>query len=303
MSGEILTLVVLAAGTGTRYGGLKQLVGVGPGGETLMDYSVYDAVRAGFTRVAFVIRPDMETAFHAFAEGRYGEEISVSTTHQRLEDIPGGFVVPVGRAKPWGTAHATLAAEPAVSSPFVVVNADDFYGAPAFRTAAAFLGGAPSSVPPAWAIVGYRLRDTLSEAGGVSRAVCGTDTDGWLTTIEEVHGLAASGFGFTGTAEGRSILLQGDEPVSMNIWAFTPDVFGLLRRGLVSFLHQSDLEKSEYLLPTIVQDAIRAGEARVRVLEAGGSWYGMTYPADKPRVEAALLRLHREGHYPAALWT
>jgi len=302
MSGDGLTLVVLAAGLGSRYGGLKQLEAVGPGGETLMDYSVYDASVAGFGRVVFVIRPEMETAFRVFAQGRYGERVSVTTAHQRLDDIPSGFVVPVGRVKPWGTAHATLAAEAAVAEPFVVVNADDFYGASAFAAAAAFLREPPGT-PPVWALVGYRLRDTLSEAGGVSRAVCGTDTGGRLTTIEEVHEIAARGPDFTGLAEGRTLLLKGDEPVSMNIWAFTPEVFGLLRRGFVTFLHRPDLEKSEYLLPTHVQEAIRSGEARVQVLPAGSVWHGITHPADLPRVQAEMRRLHREGHYPPTLWT
>lgn len=303
MSGQGLTLVVLAAGLGSRYGGLKQLEAVGPGGETLMDYSVYDAARAGFTRVVFVIRPEMESAFRDFAQGRYGDRVAVSTAHQRLDDIPTGFVVPVGRVKPWGTAHATLAAESAVSGPFVVVNADDFYGASAFAAAAGFLNEEARGAPPAWALVGYRLRDTVSAAGGVSRAVCGTDTAGHLTTIEEVHDIAASAQGFTGRAEGRTLLLRGDEWVSMNIWAFTLDVFGLLRRGLVTFLHRSDLDRSEYLLPTIVQEAVRGGEARVQVLEAGSAWHGITHPADLARVQEVTRRLHREGRYPARLWT
>jgi hypothetical protein len=299
----VLTLVVLAAGMGSRFGGLKQLEAVGPGGETLMDYSVYDAARAGFSRVVFVIRPAMETAFRAFAEGRYAERVAVATAHQRLEDIPAGFTVPPGRAKPWGTAHAVLSAEQAIPGAFVVVNADDFYGQAAYAATAGFLRESEGKTPPAWAIAGYRLRDTLSESGGVSRAVCGTDASGWLTSIEEVHQLAASGLGFSGTGGGRTLLLRGDEPVSMNLWGFTREIFGLLRRNLAAFLHEADPVTGEFLLPTVVQDAIRTGEARVRVLEAGGSWHGITYPADLPGVREALRRLAAEGHYPPRLWT
>jgi hypothetical protein len=297
-----LTLVVLAAGMGSRYGGMKQLDGVGPAGETLMDYSVYDAVRAGFTRVVFVIRPEMEEAFHAFAAGRYGDQISVTTAHQRLDDLPGGYVVPVGRAKPWGTAHAVLAAEPGVTGPFAVVNADDFYGEPAYAAVAQFLQGAAGGTPPAWAVVGYRLRDTLSESGGVNRGVCHTDADGWLQGIEEVTDITVARDGYSGRAGPTLRHYDGREPVSMNMWAFTPEVFGLLRRGFVRFLHEEGLHRREYLLPTITQEAVHRGEARIRVLDAGSQWYGMTYPDDRPVVAAALRMLTTSGRYRSPLW-
>lgn len=299
---SIRTLVVLAAGLGSRYGGMKQLEAVGPAGETLMDYSVYDAVRAGFTRVVFVIRPEMEEAFHAFAAGRYGDRITVTTAHQRLDDLPGGHIVPVGRTKPWGTAHAVLAAEPGVTSPFAVVNADDFYGEPAFEAASRFLEDDAGGTPPAWAVVGYRLRDTLSEAGGVNRGVIHTDAAGWLAQIEEVTDIQVARDGYVGRAGAMLRHFDGREPVSMNMWAFTPDVFGLLRRGFVRFLHEEGLHRREYLLPTIAQEAVRHGEARIRVLEAGSQWHGMTYPDDRPVVAAALRMLTASGRYPSPLW-
>jgi hypothetical protein len=297
-----LTLVVLAAGMGSRYGGMKQLEGVGPAGETLMDYSVYDAVRAGFTRVVFVIRPEMETAFRAFATGRYGSQIGVTTAHQRLDDLPAGFVVPVERRKPWGTAHAVLAAEPGVTGPFVVVNADDFYGEPAYVAAARFLKTEAGGSPPAWAVVGYRLRDTLSEAGGVNRGVCHTDAQGWLQGIEEVLDIEVARDGYSGRAGATLRHFDGREPVSMNMWAFTPDVFGLLRGGFVEFLRNEGLERREYLLPTVAQEAVRHGEARIRVLDAGSQWHGMTYPDDRRVVAAALRMLTTSGRYPSPLW-
>ncbi len=303
MSDRPLTLVILAAGIGSRYGGMKQLESVGPSGETLLDYSVYDAVQAGFTRVVFVIRPSMEQAFHGFAQGRYGDRIAVTTAHQRLDDLPAGYIPPLTRTKPWGTAHAVLAAEPAVAGPFVVANADDFYGAAAFRASGRFLDEEAGGSPPVWALGGYRLRETLSEAGGVNRGVCRCDADGWLEQIEEVTDIVLAHDGYVGRAGATLRHFDGREPVSMNLWAFTPDVFGLLRRGFVAFLHSAGLERAEYLIPTIVQEAVRQGEARVRVLMPEARWHGMTYPADRPLVAAALRELVAAGVYPSPLWT
>lgn len=298
-----LTLVVLAAGMGSRYGGLKQLAAVGPAGETLMDYSLFDAARAGFTRAVFVIRPDMEEAFRAFAEGRFGEHMAIATVHQRLTDVPGGATVPAERAKPWGTAHAVLAAAGAVDGPFGVVNADDFYGRSAYEAAARFLLQEAGGDPPAWAVVGYRLADTLSEAGGVNRGVCRTDPHGWLTAIEEITGLVRRGHEVVGRAGGCQAVLGDDDPVSMNFWAFTPSIFTELRASFATFLAGPDLDSSEFLIPSVIQDAILATRGRVRVLASGARWIGMTYPADRPLLETELRVLVGAGAYPAPLWS
>lgn len=289
-------LVVLAAGMGSRYGGLKQLDPVGPGGATLMDYSVFDARRAGFRRVVFVIRPDMEEAFRPFVSARYESAIEVMTAHQRREDIPTGVSDPPERTKPWGTGQAVLAAEPHVNGPFAVINADDFYGRAAYDALAGFFRGSADDTA---ALVGYRLADTLSESGGVNRGVCKVSADGWLSGIEEMYEIRR---GPDGAISGRGSLPLTDRTlVSMNFWGFTPAVFGLLRRGFVEFFRTADLLKAEYLLPTEIGRAIQGGSARVRVLDAGSRWFGMTYPADRPAVTAAIGRLVSEGVYPERL--
>lgn len=289
-------LVVLAAGMGSRYGGLKQLDPVGPNGATLMDYSVFDARRAGFRRVVFVIRPDMEEAFRPFVSARYGSAIEVATAHQRRDDIPAGLANPPERTKPWGTGQAVLAAEAHVDGPFAVINADDFYGRAAYDALATFFAVSPDD---RYALVGYRLADTLSESGGVNRGVCKVSADGWLAGMEEMYEIRRdSGGTFTGRG---SLPLTDATLVSMNCWGFTPVVFDLLRRGFGEFFRTSDLLKGEYLLPTEINRAIQAGGARVRVLDAGSRWFGMTYPADRPTVSAAIHRLVAEGAYPERL--
>lgn len=289
------SLVLLAAGMGSRYGGMKQLEGVGPPPDrpTLMEYSLYDAHRAGFGEAVFVIRPDMVEAFPAFAR-RFERHIPWKVAVQRLEDVPRGFTVPRDRAKPWGTAHAVLAAASQVQGPFAVLNADDFYGARGFKALAELLAAPAPAAPPTYGIVGYRLRDTLSEAGAVNRGVCRTDADGWLLRIEEVLDIRRGPSGPVG--------LDGDALVSMNLWGFTPAVFDLLRKSFAAFLASGNLVKREFLLPTIIQGAIEGGAVRVRVLDAGSRWFGMTYPADRPAVEAALRDLVARGEYPERLW-
>lgn len=281
---------------GSRYGGLKQLDPVGPNGATLMDYSVFDARRAGFGKVVFVIRPDMEEAFRPFVSERYGSAIDVATAHQRREDIPAGVNAPPERTKPWGTGQAVLAAEPEVSGPFAVINADDFYGCAAYAGLAGFFG---SSKDDTFALVGYRLSDTLSESGGVNRGVCKVTSDGWLDGIEETYEIQRRPDG--GYAGRGSLPLDDRTLVSMNFWGFTPAVFGLLRRGFADFFRSADLLKGEYLLPTEIDRAIHAGRVKVKVLDAGSRWFGMTYPADRPAVSAAIHRLVAEGAYPERL--
>jgi NDP-sugar pyrophosphorylase family protein len=287
---------------GSRYGGVKQLEEVGPGGATLMDYSIYDAVRAGFKKVVFIIRPDLEEAFRATILPRYAGKIEVATAHQRLDALPGEITIPAGREKPWGTGQAVLAAESAVGGPFVVANADDFYGAPAFAAAAEFFRSPPMERAALFALVGYRLSDTLSEHGAVNRGACRVDREGWLERVEEVYDIAPTAKGqLLGRGTNGHVTLAPDVLVSMNLWAFQPSIFPILRAGFVRFLPSADAKK-EFLLPAAVQEALDRKAARVRVLDAGSPWFGMTYPADRPRVEKAILTLVRFGVYPERLW-
>ena len=287
-------LVILAAGVGSRYGGPKQIEPLGPGDATLLDYSVYDARRAGFGRIVVVTRPELAAAF-----GR----IDATVALQRLDDVPGP--VPAGREKPWGTGHAVLAAASDVGGPFAVVNADDFYGRDAFiRAAGFFAAGHLGEASATFANIAYPLRDTLSAAGGVNRAVCRADGDGWLETVEEVVDIRHLGDGtYEGTdSRGRLVQVAADALVSMNLWVFTPAVFALLRRGFAEFLRQDTAGRSEFLISHAIRDAVRRGEARVRLVGTSGRWLGVTYPDDRPRVETALRQLVAAGEYPARLW-
>ena len=288
---------------GSRYGGIKQLDAAGPGGATLMEYSLYDARRVGFGDVVFVIRDDLAEPFAALAAARFGKHVSWRTVIQRLADVPAGVIVPTGRVKPWGTAHAVLAAAGEVRGPFAVLNADDFYGAEAFAALATFFRNHAQDRPPSWAVVGYRLRDTLSEAGVVNRGICRIGTDGWLESVEEVTGLEQSADGqYIGRGASGPRRLDGDALVSMNLWGFTTGIVDLLRDGFVEFFQTADVLAGEYLLPTVIHQAVRQGAARVRVLDPGSQWFGMTYPADRPRVAAALRQLVVAGLYPERLW-
>jgi hypothetical protein len=306
-----LTLVVLAAGLGTRFGGPKQLEPLGPASATLLDYSIYDARRAGFEKVVLVIRDDLEAAVRATIGARWGGggggggRAALVYARQRLDDVPTGLTLPPARTKPWGTGHAVLAAAPELNGPFAVVNADDFYGREAFAVAAKFLAaGHAGESPGTFANVAYQLRDTLSAAGGVNRAVCRPDDDGWLETVEEVVDIRLLGDGaYAGTdPRGRPVRLAADALVSMNMWAFTPAVFTLLQRGFAEFLGQAAARRSEFLIPHAVRDGVRRGEARVRLLGTRGRWLGVTYPDDRARVEAALRQLVAAGEYPERLW-
>jgi hypothetical protein len=288
---------------GSRYGGMKQLEAVGPGGATLMEYSLYDARRAGFGDAVFVIREDMAEPFAALATTRFGTRLSWRTVVQRLADVPAGVTIPTGRVKPWGTAHAVLAAAEQVRGPFAVLNADDFYGPEAFTALAGFFQAHGHDRPPSWAVVGYRLRDTLSEAGVVNRGVCRIGADGWLESVEEVTGLEPARDGhYMGQGESGLLRLDGDALVSMNLWGFTPAVVDVLREGLVEFFRSPGAVDGEYLLPTVICQTVRQEACRVRVLDSGGRWFGMTHPDDRPRVETALRRLVDAGQYPERLW-
>jgi hypothetical protein len=289
---------------GSRYGGLKQVEAVGPRGATLMDYSIFDALRAGFGRLVFVIRPDMEEAFRERIGSRYQRHVAVEYAYQRLDDLPGGRRPPAGREKPWGTAHALLSAS-FVNTPLAVLNADDFYGAPALRALGSFLSSdAPAAGPAIHAMVAYALRDTLSETGTVSRGVCRTTPDGWLESIVETLGIEPDEDGARAVDEsGTSRRLAADTLVSMNCWGFRPSIFEELRRTFTEFLAQhGDSLRAECSLPAVVQQAIAGGRARVRVLEAGSAWCGITNPGDKPRVQSFIRQLVESGQYPEDLW-
>lgn len=304
------TLLVLAAGMGSRYGGLKQIDPVGPSGETVLDYAVFDARRAGFGRVVFVIRRDFEELFRTQIGARYAGKIAVDYVFQSLDALPAGHTPPAGREKPWGTGHAVWCARDAVRENFAVINADDFYGADSFTRLAKFLTEEklargydpmsghrpPAAAPPEFAIVGFRLANTLSEHGAVSRGVCATDAAGRLASIAETHGI-------TPAEVGPGKKFSGDALVSMNCWGFTPALYAGLDRQFREFLAAHGTEpKSEFYLPGSVSTMIARGETHVRVLPTDSAWFGVTYREDKPRVQAALLELVRAGRYPEKLW-
>jgi len=298
------TLVILAAGIGNRYGGLKQMDAVGPSGETIMDYSLYDAFRAGFGKAVFIIRKAIEAEFKEVIWKKLRGRFEVEYVFQELEDIPHGYAVPSGRAKPWGTMHAVLVAERNVREPFAVINADDFYGRQAFAAMAHFLTGAKADAA-VFALVGYKLGSTLSEHGSVVRGVCDVDDRGQLkavferTNVEKTDG----GIAFKDEA-GRSVVCSGNETASMNFWGFTPAFFSFAKREFELFLKENSRNpKSELYIPLVINILVNRGEAEVRVLDGGEKWFGVTYLEDKPRVVAEIDKLVQAGLYPRKLWT
>jgi hypothetical protein len=296
-----LTLVVLAAGLSTRYGRLKQLEPVGPSGEALMDYGIYDAVRAGFTKIVLVTRRELESALREHMDQVFGESVALAFAYQELDALPARFALPAERLKPWGTGHAVLSAEAEVNGPFVAINADDFYGASAYAVLADHLRVERDAGIPEFAAAGYTLRDTLSEHGGVSRGVCEVDADGYLTRVTEVKKIEDLNGTLAGvTVAGQRYELDGSETISMNIWAATRAAFPLLREKFSSFLedHLSDLDL-EFLLSTAVNDLISEGRARVKVIPASGPWLGVTFQDDRPYVSQKLRKLVEARDYPA----
>ncbi len=296
------TLVVLAAGMGSRYGGLKQIDPVGPHGEIVLDYAVHDALRAGFGRVVFVIRPDIETAFRAVVEPRLAGRLPIGYALQSLADLPAGRTIPPGRAKPWGTAHAVLACRHVVAEPFAVVNADDIYGPPAFDVMARALASL-AGTRDRYALVAFQLGQTLSEHGPVSRGLCEIDAEGKLARVVECTGLEPHA-GAARRPDGDTWrALPLDTPVSTNMWGFTPSLFGHLERAFARFLDQSGHDASaELLLPSEIDALIRAGAVEASVLRTDAAWLGVTHPADKPALVAGLRRLTEAGLYPERLW-
>ncbi|GAB5561032.1 MAG: nucleotidyltransferase [Synoicihabitans sp.] len=286
------TLLVLAAGMGSRYGGLKQLDPVGPGGETILDYAVYDARRAGFDRVVFVIRRDFEEIFREQIGSRYAKVIAVDYAFQSLDQLPEGTSLPAEREKPWGTGHAVWCARDVVPGPFAVINADDFLGRDAFVQLAAFIADPDAD----HAMVGYALGNTLSEQGSVSRGVCQVDEQGNLLEVVEHTGITKADVG-----DGKTF--SGEEVVSMNCWAFQPSFWPALDRQWRAFIATRLNEpKAEFYLPAAVSEEIAAGRCAVKVRRTSASWFGVTYREDKPMVEATLQAMVEKGEYPASLF-
>ncbi len=301
------TLLVLAAGMASRYGSLKQMDGVGPSGEAIIDYSIYDAVRAGFGKVVFVIRSTFADSFKAaFPASRFGGRIEVEYVFQELDKLPKGFTVPEGREKPWGTNHAILMGAEVISGPFAVINADDFYGYDAFRTMAEYLTSEEAQQSGKYCMVGYRLENTLSEFGTVSRGECVVDGEGNLAGMTERLGVRRLASGKIVYEEnGEQVEIASDATVSMNMFGFTPDYFAHSERIFVEFLSQPEnmaYLKSEYYIAKAVNTLINTGEASMRVLTCDAQWFGVTYKEDKPDVEAKIRGLIRAGEYPAKLW-
>ena len=298
-----LSLVILAAGVGSRYGGLKQLDEVGPSGETIMEYSAFDAARAGFARAVLVVRPETEAEFRDTVGGRISAHLAVDYAHQ-TPDVSAYRQGPAAdRGKPWGTGHAVLAARPAVSGRFAVINADDFYGAESYRSLAGFLRDPSSAQPTDFALQGFRIGPTLSAAGAVSRGLCQADRDGWLKHIVELPAVhRRDGGGCYTDADGVEWILGGDELVSMNMWAFTPAVFDELARQFAAFLEGAAHDPhAEFLLPAAVEQMIADRRARVRVLPEAGRWCGITYREDRAEVAAHIAGLVARGLYPERL--
>lgn len=295
-------LVLLAAGLGSRYGGLKQLDPLGPGGATLMDYAVYDGWRAGFGAVVFVIRPEMAEAFEQQVGTRYRGRLPVRVAFQRAEALPPPHVVPPGRTRPWGTTQAVLAAREAVDGSFAVLNADDCYGRDAIAAAARFLATRPPDATD-HAVIGYRLDQTASPSGGVNRAVLRVSASGFLEGVAETRELVAAPDGtFTGTGPEGPVRVAADALVSMNLWAFTPAIFPLLDASFRRFLEAAPGATGESYLPDAVQQALDRRETRVRVLPTASRWCGVTYAADRAWVQRELAAAVARGEYPGELW-
>lgn len=301
-----LALVVMAAGIGSRYGGLKQIDPVGPSGEVVLDYSVYDALRSGFDRVVFIIREDIEAAFREKIGRRIERAADTAYVFQSPGRVPRGFRVPEGRKKPWGTAHAILCAKDAVTTPFLAINADDYYGRTAFKAMADHLSrGAAAAGTAEFAMVGYRLENTLSEHGTVARGVCTATADGYLVGIRELLKIQRFPDGIKHTENDTDwIPLDPASWASMNCWGFTPDLFGELERRFPEFLRRNagTILKAEFLIPEVVGELLGEGRARVRILPTRERWFGVTYPEDRPLFRTAILDLINTGAYPRDLW-
>jgi UTP-glucose-1-phosphate uridylyltransferase len=297
------TLFVLAAGMGSRYGGLKQLDSLGPGGETIMDYSVFDAIRSGFGKVVFVIRKEFENDFRAKVLWKYERHIATEVVFQSLDQLPEGYVCPPERTKPWGTNHAVMMGKEVIKEPFAVINADDFYGRDSFAVmgkALTRLAGNENN----YCMVGFRVGNTLSESGSVARGVCETNAEGFLVSVVERTAIERIDGKIQFTDEnGSTVVLDENTPVSMNMWGFTPDYFTYSEAYFKEFLRKNkDNLKSEYFIPLMVNELVTRGRVRVKVLDTASKWFGVTYTADRPNVVSKIQTLVEAGEYPGKLF-
>ena len=300
-----LSLLILAAGMGSRYGSLKQLDPMGPSGETVMDYSVFDALRSGFDRIIFVIRKDFEEEFKKVIGKRYEGKIKIEYAFQDLDDLPGSFKRPEGREKPWGTGHAVYAARELLTEPFAVINADDFYGRDSYVQLASYLKNPPAPGKVRGCIASFILSNTLSENGSVSRGICSDDGNGHLSKVVENTKIyrRTDGKVVSLMEDGSEVELVGNEPVSMNSWGFMPEMVNELEKLFISFLEARSTElKSEFYLPGAVDSLISAGKAEIAMRYSKDSWFGVTYKEDRPHVQAALQKLVASGAYPEKLF-
>ena len=296
------TLFILAAGMGSRYGGLKQIDGLGPNGETIMDYSVFDALRAGFGKIVFVIRKDFEEDFRRVVLAKYGDKVPCELCFQSVDKVPEGCTYNPERTKPWGTNHAVLMAKGIIREPFAVINADDFYGRESFQVLADFLREVEGKRDE-YCMVGYRVCNTLSENGSVSRGVCATDANGLLTDVVERTKIESKNGTIVFTEDGVDTPLDPHTPVSMNMWGFTPEYFDYSEKAFRAFLAEKGQElKSEFYIPTLVNDLIASGKATCKVLDTPSKWFGVTYSEDRPQVVAKIQQLIDAGEYPAKLF-
>ncbi|WP_181304545.1 sugar phosphate nucleotidyltransferase [Rufibacter sp. XAAS-G3-1] len=296
------TLLVLAAGMASRYGSLKQIDAFGPNGETIIDYSIYDAIRAGFGKVVFVIRKSIENEFKAIMLNKFSGQIEVDYVLQELDKLPAGLQAPADRVKPWGTAHAIWVAGAKIKEPFAVINGDDFYGFRSFKAICDFL---THNQAQEIGLVGYRLANTLSEHGAVSRGICAIDANGYLRSVTEQTHIATTGRGIVAQGQDEEVRLTGEEVVSMNLMGFPPTVFPYFEEHLTGFIRQQAEQpdpKAEFFLPGVVDALVKAGRAQVKVLSSPEKWFGVTYPADKPLAVKTLRSLIEAGVYPENLW-
>lgn len=309
------TLLLLAAGMGSRYGGLKQLDGLGPNGETIMDYSIYDAIQSGFGKIVFIIRKDFEEEFRQKVLSKYEGHIPAELVFQSIDALPEGFSVPEGREKPWGTNHAVLMAKDVIKEPFCVINCDDFYNRDAFRVIGKFLAELPEGSKNTYAMVGYRVGNTLSENGSVARGVCSTDAQRHLTTVVERTQIMRINPQTQQTGATEPICYKDEDdqwtevefntPVSMNVWGFTPDYFDYSEEYFRQWLASDGVMqniKSEYFIPLMVNKLINDGTATVEVLDTTATWFGVTYAADRPAVVEKIKQLVADGIYPQRLF-
>ncbi len=295
------TLLILAAGMGSRYGGLKQIDKFGPSGESIIDYSIYDAIQAGFGKVVFIIRESFADDFKNLFEPKLKGKIEIGYAFQELEKTPPGIPINPDREKPWGTGHAVLMAKELINEPFAVINADDFYSREAFRALVGYMSESTSNNEAC--MVSYQLQKTLSEFGHVSRGVCKTDSNGFLIEINERTNIEGGEEGIFYYEGGGKHRLAPDTPVSMNCWALNPFFFEQLESGFTAFLKSHGQElKSEYFLPFEISDALQKGLITVKVLNCNAQWFGVTYPEDKPYVSKQLNQLVEQGVYPTKLW-